>query len=159
MLTHWNWGMLIYISKIIIIGSDNGLSPGQRPAIIWTNAAILVIGLLGINFNEVLIEINTISLKNTFDTVVCKTAFISFRLQWFNTVAVDALAPCIARPSADMVLTTQENMSCLPWWSISTTHIFSLLEKDRKYKFIFIIHDKFSMTMMNCSNSHLNASA
>ena len=34
----------IYASpNLPIIGSDNGLSPGRRPAIIWTNAAILSI--------------------------------------------------------------------------------------------------------------------
>ena len=41
-----------------IIGSDNGLSPGWRQAIIWTNAGILVIGLLQTNINEILIEIH-----------------------------------------------------------------------------------------------------
>ena len=31
----------------IIIGSDNGMLPGRRQAIIWTNAGILLIGHLG----------------------------------------------------------------------------------------------------------------
>ena len=39
------------------IGSDNGLSPGQRQAIIWTNAGIFLIGPLKTNFSEILIEI------------------------------------------------------------------------------------------------------
>ena len=39
--------MDIYVSKII--GSDNGLSPVRRQAIIWTNAGILLIGPLGAN--------------------------------------------------------------------------------------------------------------
>ena len=33
----------ICVSKLTIIGSDNGLSPGRRQAIIWTNAGILFI--------------------------------------------------------------------------------------------------------------------
>ena len=37
----------IYESKLTTIGSDNGLSPGQPQAIIWTNAGILLIGHLG----------------------------------------------------------------------------------------------------------------
>ena len=41
-----------------MIGSDNGLSPNQRQAIIWTNAGILSIGVLGTNFSEILIEIH-----------------------------------------------------------------------------------------------------
>ena len=45
------------------IGSDNGLSPGQRQAIIWTNAGILLIEPLGTNFSEILIKIHTFSFK------------------------------------------------------------------------------------------------
>ena len=33
-------------SKLTITGSDNGLSPGRRQAIIWTNDGILLIGPL-----------------------------------------------------------------------------------------------------------------
>ena len=47
----------------VIIGSDNGLSPVRRQAIIWTNAWILLIGPLGTNFSEILIEIQTFSFK------------------------------------------------------------------------------------------------
>ena len=60
-LTHWGRVTHIWVSKLIIIGSDNGLSPGRRQAIIWTNAGILLIGPLGTNFNEILIEIHTFS--------------------------------------------------------------------------------------------------
>ena len=56
-LTHWGRVMHIYVGKLTIIGSNNGLSPGRRQAIIWTNAGILLIGLLGTNFNEIWIEI------------------------------------------------------------------------------------------------------
>ena len=31
-----------HVSKLTIIGSDNGLSPGRRQAIIWTNGGILL---------------------------------------------------------------------------------------------------------------------
>ena len=53
----------ICVSKLTIIGSDNGLSPGRHQAIIWTNAGILLIGSLGTNFSEILIEIHIFSLK------------------------------------------------------------------------------------------------
>ena len=49
----------ICVNKLTIIGSDNGLSPGRRQAIIWTNDGILLIGPLGTNFSEILIEIHT----------------------------------------------------------------------------------------------------
>ena len=53
----------ICVSKLTIIGSDNGLSPDRRQAIIWTNAGLLLIGPLGTNFNEILIEILAFSFK------------------------------------------------------------------------------------------------
>ena len=62
-LTHWGRVTHICVSNLIIIGSDNGLSPGRRQAIIWTNAGILLIGLLGTNFSEILIEICIFSFK------------------------------------------------------------------------------------------------
>ena len=51
------------VSKLSIIGSGNGLSPGRRQAIIWTNAGILLIWTIGTDFNEMLIEIHTFSVK------------------------------------------------------------------------------------------------
>ena len=56
----------ICVSKLTTIGSDNGLSPGRRQAIIWTNAGILLIGPLGTNLSEVLSEIHTFSLKKMY---------------------------------------------------------------------------------------------
>ena len=53
----------ICVNKLTIIGSDNGLPPDWRQAIIWTNAGILLIGPLGTNFSEILIEILTFSYK------------------------------------------------------------------------------------------------
>ena len=53
----------ICVSKLTIIGSDDGLSPDRRQAIIWTNAGILLIGPFGTNFSENLIEIRTFSFK------------------------------------------------------------------------------------------------
>ena len=61
--THWGRVTHICVGKLTIIGSVNGLSPGRRQAIIWTNAGILLIGPLGTNFSEILIEIDTISFK------------------------------------------------------------------------------------------------
>ena len=62
-LTHWGRIMNICISKLTIIGSDNGLSPGRHHAIIWTNAGILFIGPFGTNFSAISIRIQTFSLK------------------------------------------------------------------------------------------------
>ena len=45
-LTHWGRMTHNCVSILTIIGSDNGLSPGRRHAIIWTNDGILLIGPL-----------------------------------------------------------------------------------------------------------------
>ena len=44
-LYHWGRVTHICVGNLTIIGSDNGLSPNRRQAIIWTNARILLIGL------------------------------------------------------------------------------------------------------------------
>ena len=62
-LTPWGRVTHICVSKLTIIGSDNGLPPGRRQAIIWTNAGILLMGPLGTNFSEILIEFYTFSFK------------------------------------------------------------------------------------------------
>ena len=53
----------ICVTKLTIIGSDNGLSPGRRQAIIWNNAWILSIERLGTNCSEILIAILIFSFK------------------------------------------------------------------------------------------------
>ena len=63
LLTHWGRVTHICVGNLTIIGSDNGLSPCRRQAIIWTSAGILLIGPSGTNFREILIEIHTFSFK------------------------------------------------------------------------------------------------
>ena len=63
LLTHWGRVTHICVSKLTIIGSDNGLSPGRLQAIIWTNAGILLIVTLGTKFSEILGKIHIVSLK------------------------------------------------------------------------------------------------
>ena len=53
----------ICVGNQTTIGSDNGLSPGRRQAVIWTNAGLLLIGPLGTNFSEMLFGIQTFSFK------------------------------------------------------------------------------------------------
>ena len=62
-LTHWGRVTHICVSKLTTIGSDNGLSPSRRQAIIWSNAGILLNWTLGTNFSEILSEIDTFSFK------------------------------------------------------------------------------------------------
>ena len=62
-LTHWGRLIHICVGELTIIVSDNGLSPGRRQAITWTNVGILLIGPLGTNFSEISIEIHTFAFK------------------------------------------------------------------------------------------------
>ena len=60
-LSHWGQVRHTCISKLTIIVSDNGLSPGQDQAIIWNNAEKLLIEPSGTNFSEILFKILTFS--------------------------------------------------------------------------------------------------
>ena len=82
-LTHWGQVMHICISKLTIIGSDTGLLPGWCQTIIWINAGILLIGPLGTNFGETLIEIHAFSFKKML-LKMWKMAAILSRPQFVN---------------------------------------------------------------------------
>ena len=73
-LTHWGRVMHISVGKLTIIGSDNGLTPGGRQAIIRTNHGILLIWALGTNFSYSHIFIK----ENAFENLVCEMAAIFF---------------------------------------------------------------------------------
>ena len=62
-ITDWGRVRINASCNLTIIGSDNGLSPGGRQAIIWTNAGKLLMGPLGTNFSEIWNEIRTFSFK------------------------------------------------------------------------------------------------
>ena len=85
-LTHWGRVKHICISKLTIIASGNGLWPGRRQAIIWTNAGILLIGPLGTNFNEILIEIHIISFKKIHLKMTSGK-------QWLSCLGLNVLRP------------------------------------------------------------------
>ena len=54
---------MICVNKTTRIGADNGLSPGRRQAIIWTNAGLMLDRPVGTKFSGILIEILTFSFK------------------------------------------------------------------------------------------------
>ena len=59
------WGRVTHIcvSRLTIIGSDNGLALARHQDIIWTNAGIFSIGPFGTNFSEML-NVQANSFKN-----------------------------------------------------------------------------------------------
>ena len=67
----------------IIIDSGNGLSPVRHQAITWTNADLLLIGLLGTSFSEISIGILSFSFKKMhLKMLSAKTAAILSRGRW-----------------------------------------------------------------------------
>ena len=62
-LTHWGRVTHICVGNLTIIGSDNGLSPVRRQAIIWTNDGLLLVEPLGTKLSENSIEIIIFSFK------------------------------------------------------------------------------------------------
>ena len=81
-LTHWGRVTHICVGNLTIIGSDNGLAPGRRQAIIGTNAGIVLTGPLRTklqgNFNQN--SYNFIQ-ENVPENAVCKMAAILSRSQ------------------------------------------------------------------------------
>ena len=78
--------MHICVSNLTIIGSINGLSPGRRQAIIWTNAGILLIRPLGTHFCDILIEIYTFSLTKIHLKMSSGNGghFVSASMSWYR---------------------------------------------------------------------------
>ena len=56
--------MYICVSKLTIIVPDNASSPGWRQAIIWTNAAILLISTIETKFTQTLHLFNHMIFQN-----------------------------------------------------------------------------------------------
>ena len=91
----------ICVSNLTIIGSDNGLSPGRRQAIVWTNAGILLIGPLATNFNEILIEIHTFSFKKMHSKIssgkwrlFCLGLNVLNITRWLSGISVNQCSTC-----------------------------------------------------------------
>ena len=139
----------ICISKFPIIGSDNGLLPGRRQAIIWTNAGLSLIGPLGTNFSETLIEIYTFSFKKMhLKMSSAKWWHICLSLNVFSNHPNDSLQ-------------NEEFMFCLP--EISLPHSALILglrsaNEIRHYKvtpsLIGWVHP-WHWTMIHCSSKKM----
>ena len=90
-LTYWGRVTHICVGNLAIIGSDHGLSPGRRQAIIWTNAVILLIRTLGTNFSEIFSEIRAFSFK--------KMHFKMLSAKWRPfCLGLNELIPCRMMP-------------------------------------------------------------
>ena len=110
-------GKCIYASvNRVSIGSDNGLSPVRRQAIIWTSGDILLIGTLETNFSEILIfSYQKMYLKMSSATWHLFSLSLNvltpsgakaglFQENQVSAMTTDALSPCGAMPLAAMAL-------------------------------------------------------
>ena len=101
-LTHWGRVTHICVGNLAIIGSDNGLSPGRRQAIIWTNAGILLIRTLGTNFSEILGKIHSFSFqKMHLKMSSAKGRLFSFGLNELNVSQCSILNHQTSGPKYD----------------------------------------------------------
>ena len=87
-LNEAEWRTYVSVQYTNIV-PDNGLSPGRRLAIIWTNAGIVLIGPLRTNFSDIWIEILKFSFKKN-QKFVCEAVANLPRPLW----DIAALARC-----------------------------------------------------------------
>ena len=111
----------ICVSNLTTTGSDNGLSPSRRQAIIWTNAGILLIGPLGTNFSEILIEIHTFSFKKmhlkigtNFSEILIEIHTFSFKKMHLKMSSGKWRPFCVSLN----VLTSHVRGTWCGWWLI-----------------------------------------
>ena len=102
LLTRWGRVTHTCVDKLTIIGSDNGLSPDRRQAIIWTNAGLLSIGSLRTYFNENLIKIQQFSLMKMH--VKMSSAKLRPSCPGLNVLKRLMSPPCIATYTTPMAI-------------------------------------------------------
>ena len=125
----------ICVFKLTSIGSDNGLSPGRCQTTISTNAGILLIGPLGTNFSEILIEIQTFSFPKIhlkMSSAKCQPFCLGLNVLTVNKRVEPSLCcwPC------------RYLCSLLPW-SISHHHSHNLSHRSSR-----------SSSLVRCRSSH-----
>ena len=121
-LTHWGGVKHISVGKLTIIGSDNGLSPGQRQAIIWTNDGILVTGPPVPNFTETSIKIHIFSFKKMHLNMLSGNCWLSCLSLYVLLIPVGhSHLPPTAPPRGPRPLTCGVSSECSGTRSYETT--------------------------------------
>ena len=123
---------------------DNGLSLHRRRVIIWTNALLFVTGPLGINCNEILMEIQILSAQNSFRSVVYKMAVIMYRPQCVDTNSTQLLTGyhrIISMPVPEIIA------KCC----VLRTAIFGMLAQHLHHYHLFVL--------LSCNSGNDNALA
>ena len=126
--------MHICVSKLTMIGSDNGLSPHHHQAITWTNSEILLIRPLGTTFSEILIKIYTSSFKK-MHLKMLSAKWQSFCLG-LNVLTCETLLPLhqqTAQKTTDIMSPFSSDI-CKFWQVRCTTQVtLTLMSKEVVY--------------------------
>ena len=101
---------------------DNGLSPGRRQAIIWTNDGILLIGPLGTNFSEIISKIHTFLFKK----MLLKTSSAKGRPFCLGLNVLNEKNKCGIKPSTEAYHTEWDGVVGGGWWVVVTKPISSV---------------------------------
>ena len=141
--------MHICIGNLTSIGSDNGLLPGRRQAITWTNAGILLIGLLGTNFSEIWIGIQTFSFKKMHLKMssgkrrpfcLCLNVLRVVQITWVKSDLFDGfvLQHNAMKNSQLLTICSNRNFTLLNW---SNTFLWQVLTRpcDKNVCWVFIM--------------------
>ena len=125
-LTHWGRATHVCVGKLTIIGSDNGLSPGRRQAIIWTNAGILLIRPWGTNFSENFIRNQIFSFKKMH----LKMSSAKWRPVYLglNVLLIYISKMCPMCVSAQIWMLWFQGKDWCRWWSVVRSIYFYLLQ-------------------------------
>ena len=150
-LTHWGRVMHICVVNLTIIGPDNGLSPGRRQAIIWTNAGILLIGPWGTNFSEILIGIQTFSFKKMH----LKMSSAKRRPFCLGLNVLKILCPAALRRLATHWFLCYCQVSFLRAIMLHVCHVFCS-KSDLYSGFIIVIQHAISDHTLQCNNRSHN---
>ena len=123
-LTHWGRVTHICVGKLTIIASDNGLSPGRRQAIIWTNTGMFLIEPLRTNFSETLIAIHTFPFKKIhlkMSSGKWRPSCLGLNVLiscWINPLHQDdvILTPLLISLIIVLALNSKYDCTCSVWW-------------------------------------------
>ena len=133
---HWGRVTHICVSKLTIIGSDNGLSPGRRHAIIWTNARILLIDSNLRNKLQWNPRRNSFIfiIENVFENVVCEMASIWSRPQCVNQGVETSQRMFKMRPGAHFWVARSFEAFESGHWAIAFPLFYSLLLPENDWR-------------------------
>ena len=144
----------ICVGNLTIIGSDNGLSPGRRQAIVWNNAGILLIGPLETNFSEILIGIRKFSFtKMHLKMSSAKWRPFSLGLNVFKQHCIlDMDTQLCAQPSNHLWFSVM--FSIIKWFPRGICAIYT---PDEQLNFLsyHTIGNSFSLILKNWEKSNL----